>query len=101
MSFNDAASSIQFVGSYANAGWQIGLFADPIYSGAYSNFSRNDPDLSNDLGNGQASSFRLWRDGDDNRRLYLGQPVNGTIHVPTTAMGTGSTARPGSGSRSR
>ena len=85
--FDNLVSSFQFVGSYANAGWQIGLFADPIYSGAYSNFSRNDPDLSNDLGNGQASSFRLWRDGDDNRRLYLGQPVNGTIHVPNDSDG--------------
>ena len=82
VSFDNAVSSVQFVGAYANAGWQAALFSDANYGGAYKNFSVNDPDLSNDLGNGQASSFRLWHDGDDNRRLFLGRPVDGTIQVP-------------------
>lgn len=81
--FDDLVSSVQFVGTYANAGWQISLFADSGFVGPFSNLRFDDPDLGNNtpVRGDQVSSIRMWRDSDDGRMVTLGRPVNGTIHV--------------------
>lgn len=82
--FHNMASSIRFVGSYRNAGWQVSLFDWQNYSGSFANFLGDDSDLSNNgIGNDRTTSVRIWRDYDDGRSLTYGQPLNGRIHVPS------------------
>jgi outer membrane protein assembly factor BamB len=57
--FNDLASSIRFVGSYAS-GWEVVLYEHTQYYGVSSTFRASDPDLSNDtVGDNRASSIRI------------------------------------------
>lgn len=57
--FDDMASSIRFVGSYAT-GWEAVLSEHYHYSGAFSAFYSDDPDFGDDeIGHARASSIRL------------------------------------------
>lgn len=57
--FNDMASSIRFLGSYAS-GWQVVAYEHANYSGAASVFQGNDADFGNDtIGHDRTTSIRF------------------------------------------
>jgi hypothetical protein len=57
--FNDMASSIRFVGSYAS-GWEAVVYEHTYYGGVSSTFRGDDPDFGNDtIGHDRASSIRI------------------------------------------
>ena len=57
--FNDMASSLRFVGSYAS-GWEAVLYEHTYYGGVSSTFRASDADLGNDtIGHDRASSVRI------------------------------------------
>ncbi|MFN8473425.1 MAG: carboxypeptidase regulatory-like domain-containing protein [Anaerolineae bacterium] len=59
--FNDMASSIKFVGTYAHT-WEAVVYPDANYGGASSAFHVDDPDFGNDtIGQGHASSVRIHK----------------------------------------
>lgn len=62
--FNDAAGSVQFVGTYAT-GWEVEIYEDANYGGVSTVFSADDPNLGDDpIGDNRASSVRLRYIGD-------------------------------------
>lgn len=70
--FNDTASSIRFVGSYAT-GWEAVLYEHANYGGVSSTFRADDATLTNDtIGNDRASSIRIRRVTNSN--LALNRP---------------------------
>lgn len=82
LGFNDTASAIRFVGTYAT-GWAVLLYEHTYYSGESDVFYATDGDFGNNpIGHDHASSIRIRRfsDPDDGRTLSSGQPNQGTIN---------------------
>jgi hypothetical protein len=80
-SFNDIASSIRFVGSYAS-GWEAVMYEHTYYMGQMVIFQRDDPDFGNDvIGHDQASSIRIRQNTCSNQyyaEYYNNQYLSGS-----------------------
>ncbi len=80
--FNDVASSIRFVGSYAS-GWEAQVFEHTYYGGVSSTYRGDDIEFGNDtIGHDRASSIRIRRISNDepnDRFISSGQTLNGVI----------------------